>query len=219
MLAISRPRFFPSPDSADADGLVALGGRLTTEWLIDAYRHGIFPWPLAEDLLAWWSPDPRGVLELEGFRVSHRLGRTCRSGRFELTVDRAFDQVVAACATSQDRTWATWITPSLRGAYLRLHEQGLAHSVEAWREGRLVGGVYGVALGGFFAGESMFYRERDASKVALAHLVERLKARGFSLFDVQQVNPHTQRLGAVEIRRTDYLQRLRRALESDATFV
>ena len=150
--------------------------------------------------------------------ISQRLARTCRSGRFEVSVDRAFDDVVTACATSQDRLWATWITPSLRAAYTRLHDLGLAHSVEAWRDGQLAGGVYGVALGGFFAGESMFYHERDASKVALAHLVERLKGRGFTLFDVQQVNPHTESLGALEIRRGDYMQRLRKALQANVSF-
>lgn len=218
MLVTPRPKYFPPADSADADGLLALGGELTSEWLLDAYEHGIFPWPLGEGTLAWWSPDPRGVLELDAFHVSRRLERTRRSGRFEITVDREFEAVVQACASAQDRAWATWITPSLRRAYARLHRLGLAHSVEVWGEGRLAGGVYGVALGGFFAGESMFYDQRDASKVALAHLVERLRDRGFVLFDVQQVNPHTRSLGAVEIARSEYLRRLREAVRMNVAF-
>ena len=214
------PSRFPSPTDTDEDGLLALGGRLDVDWLVDAYRHGIFPWPVGPgaEHLAWWSPDPRAIIPLESFHVSRRLLRTVRSGRFHLSFDAAFGEVVEGCATAGDRRFGTWITPEMAVAYRRLHEVGLAHSVEAWRNGRLVGGVYGVALGAMFAGESMFHFERDASKAALVALVERLRERGYRLFDIQQLTPHTARFGAVEIARTEYLARLHGALGESASF-
>ena len=213
MSSHSQPRFFPPPESTGEDGLVGIGGELSSEWLFDAYRHGIFPWPLAGGLLAWWSPDPRAIIELDGLRVSRRLARTCRSGRFQVTTDRDFRGVVEGCATAQQRRHGTWITPDMRDAYGKLHDMGVTHSVEAWHEGRLAGGVYGIALGGLFAAESMFYHQRDASKVALVGLVERLRAAGYALLDIQQLTPHTERLGAIEIPREEFLLRLRAALE------
>jgi leucyl/phenylalanyl-tRNA--protein transferase len=204
------------PEFADADGLVAVGGDLRPERLLEAYRNGVFPW-YAEDLpICWWSPDPRAIFELDAFHVSRSLHRTLRQGRFQVTVNRDFAGVIRGCADRPEE--GTWILPEMIAAYERLHALGHAHSVEAWQDGELAGGVYGVAIGGLFAGESMFFRRRDASKVALAALVDRLRARGFSLFDIQFVTEHTGRLGASEIPRREYLTRLRAALEVEARF-
>ena len=190
------------------------------EWLLDAYAHGIFPWPFGDDRnpMAWWSPDPRGILELDGLHISRRLRRTLRQGRFELSCDLAFREVMGACATGPGRQGGTWITPGMLEAYTRLHKTGFAHSVEVWREGQLVGGTYGVGIRGLFAAESKFYRERDASKVALAYLVRHLQGRGYTLLDLQMITPHTERLGAIEIPREEYFDRLAEALEQDVTF-
>jgi leucyl/phenylalanyl-tRNA--protein transferase len=187
---------------------------------LDAYAHGIFPWPIFDgtDIVVWWSPDPRAIFELDRVRISRRLARTCRSGRFELTIDQDFAGVVAGCASSGDRAQNTWLTGPMIDAYQRLFELGHAHSVEVWYQGELAGGTYGVTLGGLYAGESMFYRVRDASKVAIAHLAGHLRARGYRLFDIQQRTPHTASLGAVEIPRCEYLRRLAAALESKVTF-
>ena len=212
-------RFFPPVEAADADGLLGLGGKLTPEWLLDAYRHGIFPWPLDEDVpIAWWSPDPRAIIELDGFHVARRLRQTLRSQRFQVTCDQDFAGVIRGCATALGRIGHTWITPAMIKAYTRMFELGHVHSVEAWDEGLLAGGTYGVAIGGLFAAESKFYRVRDASKVALAHLAAHLRARGYRLFDIQQLTPHTARLGAIEIPRKTYMARLAEALALPVTF-
>jgi len=197
-----------------------LGGDLSPEWLVDAYCHGIFPWPMdcCDGPVPWWSPDPRAILPLDGFHVSRRLRRTIRSGRFTATANRDFAGVIHGCAEIRGPSRGTWITPRMILAYQQLHELGLAHSVEVWREGRLAGGVYGVALGGLFAGESMFHAERDASKVALVHLIEHLRRRSYVLLDIQQWTRHTARFGAVEISRRDYLLRLADALRQPVTF-
>ncbi len=165
--------FFPPAESANAFGVVAFGKTLDSEQLLDAYRHGIFPWPMTErsTLVPWFSPDPRGILEFDGLHVSRRLAQTVRSNKFKITSDQDFAGVMAGCETSQDRAAHTWITPQMTAAYQSLHKAGHAHSVEAWHEGKLAGGLYGVAIGGLFAGESMFYRARDASKVVLVRLV------------------------------------------------
>ena len=210
-------QFFLDPERADADGLVGVGGDLSPARLIEAYSHGIFPWFDETTPILWWSPDPRAIFELDGLHVSRRLARTVRSGRFTATVNAAFDRVIRACTDRPGQ--GVWITPAMIEAYTTLHRLGRAHSVEVWHEGELGGGVYGVALGGLFAGESMFTRVRDGSKVALVHLVQRLRERGFRLFDVQFLNPHTASLGAVEIPRRAYLGRLREALKADAAFV
>ena len=195
------PSRFPPADAAEPEGLVFIGGTLEPEWLLDAYRHGIFPWPIVPRLtrMQWWSPDPRAIFELDSFRVSRRLERTCRSDRFTVSTDRDFAGVLSGCATAQSRRRNTWLTREMMAAYQRLFELGRAHSIEVWHEGRLAGGTYGVAIGGLFAGESMFYRVRDASKVALVHLVRHLGDRGYRLFDIQQLTSHTQSLGAIEI--------------------
>jgi leucyl/phenylalanyl-tRNA---protein transferase len=167
--------------------------------------------------VCWWSPDPRAIFELNAFRGTRRLWRTYKSGRFQLTINQVFGDVIRGCADRKDE--GTWITPDMIAAYERLHRLGHAHSIEAWQEGELTGGVYGVAIGGFFAGESMFYRRRDASKVALLHLVLHLRERGFSLFDTQFVTEHTARLGAIEIPRSEYLHRLAEALSRKVSFL
>ena len=215
---MSKPRYFPLPATARPDGLLGIGGLLTTEWLLDAYRHGIFPWPLWDGTLAWFSPDPRAIFEFADFHVSRRMRDTLRSGKFTTTFDRAFADVMGGCATSGDRRDNTWITPEMRREYVRLHELGHAHSVEVWHEGALVGGTYGVAIGGLFAAESMFYRVRDASKVALVRLCEHLQARGYGLWDIQQLTPHTASLGAKEIGRAEYLKRVAAAVAMPTTF-
>jgi leucyl/phenylalanyl-tRNA--protein transferase len=205
---------------ADADGLLALGGRLTPQWLLDAYRHGIFPWPQSDidEPMLWWSPDPRAIVEFDRFHVSRRLVQTCRSGRFAVTCDRDFAGVIRGCATATGRVGQTWLTPRMIRAYTRLFELGHAHSVEAWHEGQLAGGVYGVAIGGLFAAESMFYCVRDASKVALVHLVAHLKAQGYRLLDIQQLTPATTPFGAIEIPRCEYLARLAEAVRQPMAF-
>jgi leucyl/phenylalanyl-tRNA--protein transferase len=210
-----RDPFFPDPEHADPEGLVAVGGDLAPQRLLRAYRLGIFPWYDERTPILWWSPDPRAILPLDGLHVSRRLARTLRTTRFVVTFDLAFARVMHGCA---DRAEGTWITPEMIAAYTTLHELGHAHSVEVWLDGALAGGIYGVALGGLFAGESMFTRVSGASKVALVRLVERLNERGFALFDVQYRNEHTASLGAVEVPRRDYLARLRRAVEMPVTF-
>jgi leucyl/phenylalanyl-tRNA--protein transferase len=199
---------------------VCIGGDLEAERLLDAYRHGIFPWPLIPGMrkMQWWSPDPRAIFELDRFHVSRRLARTERSGKFAVTSDRDFAAVIRGCATAQTRRWSTWLTSEMSGAYQRLYELGHAHSIEVWHGGRLAGGTYGVSIGGLYAGESMFYSVRDASKVALAHLIAHLRQRGYQLFDIQQLTPHTQSLGAIEIPRRQYLARLKDALSRQVEF-
>jgi leucyl/phenylalanyl-tRNA---protein transferase len=204
------------PEAADEHGLLAIGGDLRPETLRDAYRHGVFPWFDEMTPICWWSPDPRTVLPLDGLHVSRRLARTLRSGRFTVTVNRDFADVIRGCA---EREEGTWITSEMVTAYERLHALGHAHSVEVWQAGELAGGLYGVAVGGLFAGESMFHRRTDASKVALVVLVARLRERGFVLFDVQMTTPHLTRMGAVEISRAEYLKRLQEAIALDVSFV
>jgi len=218
MKTLSPAQFFPPAETAGAEGLLAIGGRLSPDWLIYAYRHGIFPWPIDDDVLAWWSPDPRGVLRFGDLCVSRRLARTIRSERFRVTANQDFPAVLHGCATAQDRWQATWLTQPMKFAYLRLFELGCAHSVEVWRDGELAGGVYGVSMGGMFAAESMFYYDRDASKVALVALVRHLEQRGYRLIDIQLRTSHTARMGAIEITRREYLRRLRTAVRLPVTF-
>lgn len=202
---------FPDPRSAPGDRPLARGGNLEPSTLLGAYARGIFPWPVSEDKVFWWSPDPRAVIPLDGLHVSRTLRRTLRAGRFRATLDQAFPAVIGACA---DRPEGTWITAAMRRAYTRLHGLGHAHSVEVWdTRDELVGGVYGVACGAAFMGESMFHRATDASKVALVRLVDHLRDRGFLLFDVQLQTPHLGRMGAVELDRDIYLDRLAAAVE------
>jgi leucyl/phenylalanyl-tRNA--protein transferase len=218
-LGLAAPKYFPSPLVSTIDGLVCVGGRLTPDWLLDAYRHGIFPWPVWDDEpMAWWSLDPRAIYEFECVRIPRRLKRTIRSGKFRVTCNRDFSGVIHSCGTVGDRAEGTWLTPSMIAAYTELHRLGHAHSVEVWHGNELAGGTYGVAIGGLFAAESMFHRVRDASKVALVYLLAHLKTRGFQFCDIQQWTPHTGWLGAIMVPRCDYLRRLAAACDLSATF-
>jgi len=207
---------FPNLQTANREGLLALGGDLSVPRLLLAYRSGIFPW--TDEPLTWWSPDPRAVFEIDTFRPPKRLQAKLRHHPFDVTTDHDFSAVIHACAESAAGRESTWISPRFIEAYMELHYQGHAHSVEVWHHGRLAGGIYGVAIHGFFAGESMFHRVTDASKIALCHLMNHLRTRKFELFDTQVLSPLTARLGAVEIRRRDYLERLARALRNPAQF-
>jgi leucyl/phenylalanyl-tRNA--protein transferase len=207
---------FPDPRLADREGLVAIGGDLSLPRLRLAYRSGIFPWTV--NPITWWSPDPRAIFELERFHVPRSLAKFLRRQPFEITRNRAFRHVMQGCAMPGPGRGETWITPEFIEAYTDLHEQGHAHSVECWRGNELVGGIYGVCLGGLFAGESMFHRTTNASKVALHHLVEHLRAQGFRLFDIQMITPATHQLGAVEISRAQYLRRLKLAVQAECKF-
>lgn len=201
---------FPDPrgalDTEGFEGLVAIGGDLSVPRLLEAYRSGIFPWSSAP--VTWWSPDPRAIIELDNFHVPRSVRRLLRQGLFEVTVDKAFRSVIEGCAAPAPGRRRTWISKDFIEAYARLHEIGHAHSVECWQSGKLAGGIYGVAVGGLFAGESMFYRVSGASKVALVQLVEHLRARGFRLFDIQIMTPTTAMFGAINISRDEYLRRL-----------
>jgi leucyl/phenylalanyl-tRNA--protein transferase len=208
---------FPPVDQADDTGVVAVGGDLEPGTILSAYRNGMFPMPFGRrGELAWWSPDPRGIMPLDGLRISRSLRRSCR--RYEVRVDTAFGAVIQACADPARPDG--WISAEIKAAYLRLHELGWAHSVETWdaEHDLLVGGLYGVAIGGLFAGESMFHRATDASKVALVGLVRLLSGDGVPtvtrsrLLDVQWVTPHLATLGATEIARAAYVERVRRAI-------
>jgi leucyl/phenylalanyl-tRNA---protein transferase len=206
---------FPDPARADAEGLLAEGGDLEPSTLIEAYRRGIFPWPVEEHELLWWSPDPRAILPPEAPHVSRSLARTLRRARFRVTLNAAFPDVIAACADRDE----TWITPALREAYVRLHRLGWAHSVEVWAlDGTLVGGLYGVAVGALFSAESMFHRATDASKVALVALAQRARAVGATLLDVQVPSAHLTSLGARTIPRAEYLARLAGAVARPVAF-
>jgi len=204
---------FPPPDYADASGLIAVGGDLSCERLLEAYRVGIFPWYSEDQPIFWWSPDPRLVLHLDNFKIGRSLRKSLKKGLFKVTFDRVFEDVIAACAAApREGQQGTWITKEMQDAYIKLHGLGYAHSVETWFEGKLVGGLYGVSLGKAFFGESMFHHKTDASKVALAMLVERLKAWGFRFIDAQMTTEHLLSLGAQELSRRIFLNQLQSAL-------
>ncbi len=202
--------FFPPVDTALADpnGLLAMGGDLSVARLLEAYRHGIFPWFNPGEPILWWCPDPRMVLVPGEVRVTRSLARRLRNGGFELRVDSAFAEVMRACAAPRADAGGTWISPVMIAAYSRLFEAGYAHSVETWRDGQLVGGLYGVAIGRMFYGESMFSRETDASKVALVRLAQQLQRWEFGLIDCQMETPHLASMGARTMPRTAFTARL-----------
>ena len=208
--------WFPDPQSATSEGLVAIGGDMSVPRLLLAYRSGIFPWTV--DPVTWWSPNPRAIIEFDRLHVSRSLKRTLRKGGFEISINRAFRQVMEGCAAPARGRRSTWISPEFIEAYTALHQQGHAHSLGCWRAGELVGGIYGVAIGGFFAGESMFHQGNNASKIALFHLVEHLRRRGFALFDVQMLTPVTAQMGGSNIPRGEYLSRLAGAVKMDCRF-
>ncbi len=204
---------FPPPDLAEEDGLLAVGGDLSEKRLLMAYSMGIFPWYSDGSPILWWSPDPRLVLLPADLRVSRSLRHTIKKGVYKVTMDKAFDQVIQACASVRGRkNEGTWITGEMMDSYGRLHHSGFAHSVESWEEGELVGGLYGVSLGGAFFGESMFTRKADASKVAFVALVRRLLEWNFRLIDCQVRTQHLISLGAIEIPRAEFMTMLRHAL-------
>lgn len=186
--------------------------------VLRAYREGIFPMAMEEGAIGWFSPDPRGIIPLDAFHIPARLGRVLRRSPFEIRINHAFEAVMRACAAREDDD-GTWISEDIIQCYVVLHRLGRAHSVEAWQRGELVGGLYGVHVGGAFFGESMFHRVTDASKAALAALVDRLQRRNFRLLDIQWVTPHLKQFGAMEIPRNEYLQRLKDALQQQCRFV
>jgi len=211
------PVRFPPPEQAldEPNGLLAVGGALTLEWLLAAYREGIFPWFNDDrEPILWWSPDPRAVLAPGAMRVSRSLARRIRTGGFRLSFDTAFARVMAGCAGPRivqgRRKHGTWITPAMRAAYRHLHEAGYAHSIEVWQGDELAGGLYGVSLGRLFFAESMFSSERDASKIALHALARQVERWGFDLIDCQVMNPHLETLGVTTMPRAAFLQHVRR---------
>jgi leucyl/phenylalanyl-tRNA--protein transferase len=214
LLPEEHPSGFPNPALAEQEpnGLLAVGGDLSVERLLAAYRRGIFPWYGEGQPILWWSPDPRLVLFPSALRVSRSLRRTLRRDLYAVSIDRDFAGVIEGCAAPRAAADGTWIVPAMRRAYVRLHALGHAHSVEVWQGPNLVGGLYGVAVGCAFFGESMFSDATDASKVALAHLAHRLDAWGYDLIDCQVYTPHLASLGAVEIPRAAFLERLAAAV-------
>ena len=209
---------FPPVECAlrDPNGLLAAGADLSPERLLDAYARGIFPWFGDDDPLLWWSPDPRMVLAVSDIRISRSLRRVLRSGRFHVTMDTAFAEVMAGCAEPRAEQDGTWITPEMTRAYGRLAALGFAHSVEVWSDGRLAGGLYGVAIGRMFFGESMFSRVSDASKVALVHLVRQLERWGLPIIDCQMSTPHLASLGARDVARAGFLRDVARLVRQPA---
>jgi len=204
---IEQPIVFPDPEMADESGLLGIGGDLVPERLLLAYKTGIFPWYSFGQPILWWSPNPRMTLEIQNFHIPRSLAKTLRKEPYTLTLDTAFLQVLDACAAiERPHQEGTWITSEMRSAYHALHEMGYAHSCEAWQDGVLVGGLYGLSVGRLFSGESMFAHAPDASKVAFVHLVRQLDAWGYPLIDCQLHTQHLARFGAKEIPRKDYLQ-------------
>jgi leucyl/phenylalanyl-tRNA--protein transferase len=207
---------FPDPRGANAKGLVAVGGDMSVERLLLAYRSGVFPWTVSP--ISWWSPDPRAILEPDELHVPESLKKILRKEVFQITIDRAFSQVIENCAARAPGRLDTWITVEFIAAYTQLHELGHAHSLECWQNGELVGGIYGVAIGGLFAGESMFHRVSNASKVALYHLAAHLQERKFALLDIQMLTPVTKQMGGKTISRRHYLERLEEAVQLRCEF-
>jgi leucyl/phenylalanyl-tRNA---protein transferase len=221
MLNAREKPHFPPIEAASPDGVLLVGGSLAPDWMLDAYRRGIFPMPIKVDgrrLIAWLAPDPRGVLEFDSLHISRRLARRLRRGEFQFSLNRAFDSVVEGCAAPRGFDDDCWLTLSMQNAYITLHKLGHAHSVEVYQDGSLVGGLFGVAVGGLFAAESMYHRATDASKAAVTFLVGHLRRRGYTLLDVQWTNAHTRRLGAMDIPRAEYAARLAAAVQRSVTF-
>ncbi|WP_110666068.1 leucyl/phenylalanyl-tRNA--protein transferase [Salinicola halophilus] len=209
-----QPIRFPPVESAldEPNGLLAAGGGLSPEWLLSAYRRGIFPWYAEDQPILWWSPDPRMVLFPAEIRIRRSLAKRLRNAGFSVTFDRAFDSVIGACAAARDDD-GTWIDDAMHEAYCRLHELGHAHSVEVWEGESLVGGLYGLSLGGVFFGESMFSRRPDASKIALVHLARHLETHDYTMIDCQMHTPHLASLGARDIARETFIDYLERSVD------
>jgi leucyl/phenylalanyl-tRNA--protein transferase len=217
MIPLLHSSTFPSVTQAlrSPNGLLAAGGDLGTARLLEAYRHGIFPWFSEGEPILWWSPDPRMVLFPNEFNISHSLRKTLRNGRHEVRFDSDFERVMRACAAPREGANGTWIHEEMIAAYCELHRLGYAHSVETWMDGELVGGLYGMALGRMFYGESMFSRKTDASKIALAHLATQLARWNFGMIDCQMNTPHLASLGAREIPRKEFIARLQDLINCD----
>lgn len=209
-------KLFPDPESADEHGCLGIGLDLSPTSLLSAYAEGVFPW--SEDPISWWSPDPRGIFCLNSFTAPRRVRRKMLSGSYHFSRNRCFAEVIRACAEPSEKRGDSWIGPAMIEAYAHLHQMGHAHSVECWHHEQLVGGIYGVQIGGLFAAESMFSRVSDGSKMALITLIDHLREQGFVLLDVQQTNDHTRSLGALDIPRQDYLPKLALALQVHAVF-
>lgn len=210
---------FPDVAKASPDGLVAVGGDLLPGTLLSAYKQGIFPWYSDDQPILWWSLDPRGIIPLENLHIGATLQKVLKRKTFEIKINTAFEDVVKACAKRPDGSESGWITEDMIKAYTEMHQLGYAHSVESWRQGKLVGGVYGISIKGLFAAESMFYNESNASKVALAALVDRMKEQDLILLDCQMLTGITEKMGAVEISREEYLKRLKKAVQKNCTFI
>lgn len=212
---LNRDTPFPPLEFAmrDPNGLLAVGGDLSPERLLDAYRRGIFPWYSDGDPILWWSPDPRMVLFPQEIRITRSLDKVLRNRHYEIRIDAAFSEVVNQCAAPRPDQTGTWITPEISAAYERLHSLGYAHSIETWMDGELAGGLYGVAVGRMFFGESMFARARDASKIALVHACRMLAARGFEMIDCQMHTDHLASLGARPLARAEFLVRLKSLID------
>ncbi len=211
---IQNKNIFPDPEKADPDGLLAVGGDLSVKTLIEAYSHGIFPWYTEDSPILWWCPNPRLVLFPEKFKPSKSLMQIINQRKFSVRIDTCFNLVIENCALVKRKGQkGTWITNEMKESYIRLHERGNAHSVETFYNDQLVGGLYGVSLGKAFFGESMFYKMTDASKVAMYHLVEKIKSMGFHFIDAQQSTQHLKNMGAEEIPRKEFLRLLKAALK------
>jgi leucyl/phenylalanyl-tRNA---protein transferase len=202
---------FPDPKISPGDCPLAIGRDLTAELMLKGYRKGIFAW--SSNPATWWSPDPRAIIELDGLYVSRRLARKIRQSPFLVTVDQAFEEVIYNCSLPREHEDETWITEEFFECFRELFQKGYAHSVECWGEEGLVGGVFGVAVGGFFSAESMFHKASDSSKIALYYLVELLRLAGYALLDIQVLTLHTQSMGGILISRNNYLRRLKKAIE------
>ncbi|MBL8514467.1 MAG: leucyl/phenylalanyl-tRNA--protein transferase [Betaproteobacteria bacterium] len=216
---LTAPGAFPPVARAldDPNGLLCAGGDLSVDSIVAAYARGIFPWYANDQPILWWSPDPRMVLFPEEFKVSKSLAKTMRGAKFEVRFDSAFSEVIAGCAAPRREDGGTWIVEDMQRAYAALHKMGIAHCAESWRDGELVGGLYGVALGRVFFGESMFARETDASKVAFVALMDKLRRDGFALIDCQQETRHLARFGARPIPRREFVRRLGELINSSST--
>lgn len=208
IFALDQRLIFPAPYLAEDDGLLAVGGDLSPQRLLTAYSCGIFPWGHPSDPLLWWSPDPRCVLAPNEIHISKSMTKRLRQGRFTITFNKAFRRCVELCASTDQRNDNTWISPAMIDAYTTLHTMGYAHSVECWQDGEITGGLYGLAIGRCFCGESMFHTRRDASKIAFIALANHLNQQKFLLIDCQLPTEHLHSLGAYDISRADYLQRL-----------
>lgn len=218
IFALNEELWFPPVEQSEPDGLLALGGDLSPERLLLAYRNGIFPWYNDDEPILWWSPNPRMVLYPNELKVSKSMGQVLRSAKYKVTFDTAFERVINACANVfRDGQWDTWIVPDMIAAYSRMHKLGYAHSVEVWRGDELVGGLYGIAIGKVFCGESMFSLESNASKTGFITLVQWLQSNGFGLIDCQVHTPHLASLGAREIPRKRFGEELKRYTLAETT--